>query len=66
MTCITPTTKRFTLDEIDALDVMSPKEDVALMMMDCPELLWDACLHYLNFRPDRWEEIARNFYKNYN
>ena len=51
---------------MDTLNELSPKEDVALMMMDCPELLWDACLHYLNFRPDRWEEIARNFYKNYN
>ena len=59
---MTTTIKRFTLDEVDALDVMAPTEEVALLMMDVPELLWDACLFYLDHRPDRWAEIAEHYY----
>jgi len=55
-------TKLYSYDDLDALNAMSPKEDIALLMMDVPELLWDACLFYLNHRPDRWFEIAEHYY----
>jgi len=57
--------KRFTLAELDALDAMSPKEDVAMLMMDIPELLWDACIYYLNHNPQRWAEIAEHYFQDH-
>lgn len=61
---MTTTIKRYSIDEIDALDAMAPQEEVALLMMDVPELLWDACLFYLNHRPDRSSEIAEHYFGN--
>ncbi len=64
MTTLSP--KHYSLDDVDALDVMAPKEQVALLMMDVPELLWDACIYYLNHRPDRWAEIAEHYFQDHN
>jgi len=36
-------------EDIDALDVMAPQEQVALMMVDNAELCFDACMHDLNW-----------------
>ena len=60
MTTTTP--HRFTLDELDALDAMAPLEEVALMMLDIPELAFDAVVYYLNHRPDRHYDIAQHYY----
>lgn len=59
---MTTLTKRFTIEELDELDNLSPKDEIALLMMDVPELCWDACLFYLDHRPDRWFEIAQHYY----
>ena len=56
------TTRLYSHEDIDVLDELAPQEHVALMMVDNAELCFEACMHYLNWRPDRWDEIANAFY----
>ena len=32
------------------------------MMVDNAELCFEACMNYLNWRPDRWDEIAHHYF----
>ena len=43
------------------IDALPDEEELALAFIDDPALCYDAVVHYLRFRPDRWEELAKNY-----
>ena len=53
------------LYDLAMLDALPDAEELAHAFMDDPVLCYDAVVHYLHFRCDRWEELAKN-YKAYN
>lgn len=48
--------------EYDCIDDLTEREQIITMMMDDPKALWDACSHYLNWRPDREYELATAYF----
>lgn len=40
------------------IDALPDAEELVYAFMDDPKLCYDACVHYLRYRPDRWEELA--------
>ena len=44
-----------------AIDALPDAEELAFAFIDDPKLCYDAVVHYLRFRPDRWEELAKNY-----
>ena len=40
------------------IDALPDAEELVYAFMDDPKLCYDACVHYLRFRPDRLEELA--------
>jgi hypothetical protein len=45
-----------------SIEALPSITETALAMLDGdPELLMDACVFFLNHRPDRWEEIAEHY-----
>jgi len=45
-----------------SIEALPSITETALAMLDGdPELLMDACVFFLNHRPDRWEEIAEYY-----
>lgn len=61
----TQTIKQMTLQEKlydkAMLDALPDAEELAFAFMDDPVLCYDAVVHYLHFRCDRWEELAKNY-----
>lgn len=49
--------------EYDPIDDLNEREHLITMMMEDPKALWDACSHYLNWRPDRERELATAYFK---
>ena len=43
------------------IDALPDEMELALAFIDDPVLCFDAVVHYLRFRPDRWEELAKNY-----
>ena len=43
------------------IDALPDEEELALAFIDDPALCYDAVVHYLRFRPNRWEELAKNY-----
>lgn len=43
------------------LDALPEAEELALAFIDDPALCYDAIVHYLSYRPDRWSEVAKNY-----
>jgi hypothetical protein len=43
------------------LDALPNAEELALAFMDDAELCYDAVKHYINYRPDRWLELANAY-----
>ena len=58
MTNATIERKTYTLDEVDALDEMLPLDAAAWQMLEHPNLLYQACRHYLTWYPDAWDKLA--------
>ena len=46
------------LYDLAMIDALSHAEEAAFAAMDDPAVCYDACVHYLHWRPDRWEELA--------
>lgn len=49
------------LYDLAAIDALPDAEELAHAFMDDPKLCYDAVVHYLHFRPDRWNELAKNY-----
>ena len=44
------------------IDALPDAEELVYAFMDDPKLCYDACVHYLHFRPDRWSELADRYH----
>ena len=58
MTNATIERKTYALDEVDTLDEMLPLDAAAWQMLEHPNLLCQACRHYLTWHPAAWDKLA--------